>query len=201
MAAIRKYVKQLLRKLVEINTSNPPGLNYEIMAETLREELENLGLNVRLIEVPEKYLDKHYPCRPLHKGLRRVIVYACTGGGEPIIHFNCHYDVVPPGQGWSVNPFKLTIKHGKAYGRGTSDMKGGVTAVIATLKSLVEKNIIDERRGAIEAVFVPDEEAGGVGTKYLVENVLKVKPRYVIIPEPTSLRNIIIGHKGVIKGT
>ncbi len=190
----------MLEKLVSIETVNPPGLNYDVMAELLKEVLEELGLTVKLIEIPEHYLNQHYPYRPRHRGLKRIIVYTRIGYGKLILQFNGHYDVVPSGPGWSMDPFKLVVKDGKAYGRGTSDMKGGIVAVLATLRSLVDDEIIGKLNGSIEAVFVPDEESAGIGTKYFIERVMKDKPEYVIIPEPTSPRNIVIGHKGLARG-
>ena len=200
MSKLRKFIINLLGDLVRIESINPPGLNYDVIADLLRDFLKNLGLTVKLIEIPEDYLDKYYPYRPQHRGFKRVIVYARAGKGKPILQFNGHYDVVPPGPGWSMDPFKLVVRGGKAYGRGVSDMKGGIVAVLATLQSLIEEGKLDSLEGSLEVVFVPDEESAGIGTKYFVEKVMESKPKYVIIPEPTSLRNIVIGHKGLARG-
>ncbi len=190
------YTIELLRKLVAIPTVNPPGKNYREMALFLKDELENIGLDVELIEIPEEYLDKHYPYAPRHKGYPRYIVYARYGKGDPVLHFNCHYDVVPPGKGWKSDPFTLRIEDDKVIGRGTTDMKGGIAALLSAFKKSVEDNMLKQ---SIEAVFVPDEESGGIGTKYLVEE-LGFKPKYVLIPEPTSSERLAIGHKGMIRG-
>ncbi len=190
------YTVEVLKKLVSIPTVNPPGENYREMAFFLKNELENIGFNIELIEIPEEYLDKHYPYAPKHKGYPRFIVYARHGKGDPVLHFNCHYDVVPPGKGWRSDPFTLRIESDKVIGRGTTDMKGGIAALFTALKNTVENNKL---KHPIEAVFVPDEESGGIGTKYLVEE-LGFKPKYVIIPEPTSSERLAIGHKGMIRG-
>ncbi len=190
------YTIEVLRKLVSIPTVNPPGKNYRGMAFFLKNELENMGFNIELIEIPEEYLDKHYPYAPKHKGHPRFIVYARYGEGEPVLHFNCHYDVVPPGEGWRSDPFTLRIEDDKVFGRGTTDMKGGIAALLTALKNTVESGKL---KHPIEAVFVPDEESGGIGTKYLVEE-LGFKPKYTIIPEPTTSERLAIGHKGMIRG-
>ncbi|AHF80989.1 M20 family metallopeptidase [Thermococcus paralvinellae] len=189
------YALRTLFELVKIPTVNPPGENYERIAKFLQKELENIGFDTELIEVLEEYLDKTYPYSPQHKGKPRFIVYGKIGKGESL-HFNGHYDVVPPGKGWRHNPFSPTIEGNKIYGRGTTDMKGGIATTLAALKYVVENNLINCK---IEVAFVPDEESGGMGTKYLIEEV-KVKPDYVIIPEPTSHRLIGIGHKGFARG-
>ncbi|MQL46472.1 M20/M25/M40 family metallo-hydrolase, partial [Escherichia coli] len=91
---------------------------------------------------------------------------------------NGHYDVVPPGRGWARDPFTPTVEGDRIYGRGATDMKGGIAATIAALKKIRDNNV--GRNLTIEAVFVPDEESGGVGTKYYVEKARKI-PEYVVI--------------------
>ncbi len=191
-----EYTLDLLKKLVSIPTVNPPGKNYREMASLLKDELEDIGLDVEVIEIPENYLDRLYPYAPRHKGHPRYIVYARYGGGRPVIHFNCHYDVVPPGEGWKSNPFTLRREDSKIIGRGTTDMKGGIAVLLAALRNVIGE---DKLKHTIEVVFVPDEESGGIGTKYLVEE-LDITPKYVVIPEPTSSERLAIGHKGMIRG-
>ena len=190
------HALSLLRDLVSIPTVNPPGLNYREMSQYLREKLESMGFTARVIEVPGEYLDRNYPYAPQHKGRPRYVVLGKYGDGEPRIHFNGHYDVVPPGPGWGSDPFELRVKGEKLVGRGTSDMKGGIAALLTALHRVIEENKL---RGTVEVAFVPDEESGGVGTKYLVEEVGLV-PKNVVITEPTSFRRLAVGHKGVARG-
>ncbi|AAK41088.1 M20/M25/M40 family metallo-hydrolase [Saccharolobus solfataricus] len=77
----------------------------------------------------------------------------------------------------------------KAYGKGVSDMKGGVVSMYLALS---------ETKRPVEISLVPDEESGGIGTKYLTE-VRKIRAKYVIIGDP-SFPNIYIGHLGIIRG-
>ncbi|MET1100975.1 MAG: M20 family metallopeptidase [Pyrodictiaceae archaeon] len=191
------YALELLEKLVSIPTENPPGVGYEDIAALLEESLKEIGLEVNVIEIPEDYLDKRYPHAPLHRGRRRLIVYGytSTGKGGPILHFNGHYDVVPAGQGWSHDPFKPVVEGGKLYGRGSTDMKGGIAAAMAAIAGYLEEC---RPRGRLEAVFVPDEETGGVGTRYLIESGL-TRPNYVVIGEPTPRDGVVVGHRGLLK--
>ncbi len=196
------YARKLLERLVEIPTPNPPGENYEEAARLLGEELEKLGFSVEYIEVPEEYLDEHYPYKPLHRGKKRLIVYAKLVGDEEaarynILQFNGHYDVVPPGEGWSGNPYRVWEDGGCLYGRGTSDMKAGIAAALAAMKAYLDEG--NTPRGALEAVFVPDEETGGIGTKYFLEKTGS-EPSYVVIGEPTWRERVVVGHRGLLRG-
>ncbi|MGC9010471.1 MAG: M20 family metallopeptidase [Sulfolobales archaeon] len=191
------YAIDLLKELISIPSINPPGESYKEISVFLERRLREIGFETRLIEVPEEYMDKWYPYKPLHRGYPRYIVYGGFGGGRPIIQFNGHYDVVPPGTGWSRDPFKAYVEGDKIFGRGSTDMKGGIATVIAALKYVIEKELVS--RGRVEVVFVPDEESGGVGTRYFVESGISA-PDYVIIAEPTTFKRINIGHKGLVRG-
>jgi len=195
---VDKYVDFALRvlsDLVSIPTVNPPGENYDRAAKYLRNVIrEHLAIDAELIEVPQDYLDKLYPYAPQHRGKPRFIVYA-RSSATPSLHFNAHYDVVPPGSGWSRDPFKPVIENNKLYGRGASDDKASIACMLAALKRVVDEGV--EPR--IELAFVPDEESGGIGTKYLVEE-LGVAPPRVLVGEPTSSRLVAVGHKGVLRG-
>ena len=195
------YALEVLKGLVEIPTPNPPGEGYSEAAQFLGEELEKLGFRVEYIEVPESYLDEHYPYAPLHRGKKRVIVYARLAGEEEaaeynVLQFNGHYDVVPPGEGWTREPYKFTIEGDCAYGRGTSDMKAGIAAALAAIKYYLDTGGV--LRGTLEAVFVPDEETGGLGTRFFLEKTGS-RPSYVVIGEPTWRDRLVAGHRGIIR--
>ena len=188
------YGIEVLKKLIEIPTVNPPGKNYDRIATLFENLLEELGLQVKIVEVPRSTVEKYYPEHADHP---RYIVLARLGEtrGKPILHFNGHYDIVPPGPGWSHDPFKPVLDSGKLYGRGASDMKGGIASIILALKTLVAnppENI------ALEASFTPDEETGGeTGVKYMLETGL-VKPDYAVVAEPTTPNVVWIGNKGAV---
>ncbi|MEM1930811.1 MAG: M20/M25/M40 family metallo-hydrolase, partial [Sulfolobales archaeon] len=158
---------EVLKDMVSIPTVNPPGEKYGEFARLSREVLENLGFEVSVFEVPRDYVERYYPD---YSQYPRYIVLAKYGTGKPVLQFNGHYDVVPPGSGWSKNPFEPIIEGGRLYGRGSSDMKGGIAAFIAAAKTLVES--VGKVRGTLELALVPDEEIGGeTGTGYLVREI------------------------------
>ncbi len=196
---IEKYTVDLLRDLISIQTVNPPGLGYGKCADFLKSHLEELGFHVELVTIPEDYLDKYYPYAPNHRGNPRQIVLGRRGSERPILHFNGHYDVVPAGAGWKRDPFKPVVEEGRIYGRGSTDMKGGIAAVIGSLKHITDSKV--KLGGTVEVAFVPDEESGGAGTRYLVESG-RAKPDYVVIAEPTHppVERVTIGHKGIVRG-
>ena len=182
---------EVLKKFISVPTVNPPGERYREFVDTASQVFRELGFDVKIYEVPKGEVAKYYPD---YKDYPRYILIARRGSGRPILHFNGHYDVVPPGSGWETDPFKPVVKEGRLYGRGSVDMKGGIAAAIAAAKTFLELH--KEFRGTLEFALVPDEEIGGeTGTGYLVRQGLST-PDYVVIPEPSGSDNIWIGHRG-----
>jgi len=193
---LRDYYVNLLKDMVSIATVVPPGENYKEFVSYGKEVLKELGMEVNVVEVPRDCLEKHIPEMKDHP--RYILVGRLKGGGEITLHFNGHYDVVPPGAGWKTDPFKPVVANGKLYGRGASDMKGGIVSVLTAIKALVESGV--EINGTLEVSMTPDEEIGGMcGANYMLEAGL-VKPNYCIIAEPSGYDRIWIGHKGTLWG-
>ncbi len=191
------FAVEILRDLISVPTVNPPGYGYKRCSEIIARRISEAGFDVEVIEIPEDYLDKHYPYSPQHSGYPRYIVYARRGSWGRVLHFNGHYDVVPPGSGWTRDPFTPVVEGNRIYGRGATDMKGGIAAAIAALKKIRDSGV--GKSLTIEAAFVPDEESGGVGTRYYVEKAKKI-PGYVVIAEPSTSGKLVIGHKGLVRG-
>jgi len=190
------YIVRLLERLISVPTVNPPGENYGRMAELLRNELESLGLRVEVHRVPDEVVERHYPWA---RGHPRYIVIARLSSGRPgpVLHFNGHYDVVPPGQGWSMDPFRPVVRDGKVYGRGASDMKGGIASVIGAVRALLEAGW-EPARGSLELSFTPDEETGGeTGVRYMLEKGL-ARPSHAVVAEPSTTGRIWIGSRGAV---
>ena len=105
-----------------------------------------------------------------------------------------HTDVVPTeGQNWETEPFCLTKKGNKFYGRGTCDMKGFIAVVL----DLIPKIQIKKLKKPIHLIFSYDEEIGCVGIQKIVPFLKKLKPKpsFCIVGEPTGM-NLVNEHKG-----
>lgn len=108
-----------------------------------------------------------------------------SGGGRSIV-LNGHVDVVPPGdlKQWTENPYSGTIKDGKLYGRGATDMKGGNLCLLLALQCLKELNV--PLKGDVIFHSVVEEESGGAGT--LAAIMRGYTGDAAIIPEPTNMK-------------
>ena len=185
---------KLLKELVSIPSTSPDGERYEDVMGVLKEFFSYNSIDYELIRVPEEYQKKycsHVSSKP------RYIFRARVGNEGTWLQFNGHYDVVPGGPGWKkTEPFSPLVEGDLVYGRGTTDMKGGLVSMALALLFIAENKLAD---GLVDAVFVPDEEVGGeCGTGYYVQTLTQRKPDFVVIPEPSSPKHIYIGHKGGI---
>ncbi|HSI17734.1 MAG TPA: acetylornithine deacetylase, partial [Sphingomonas sp.] len=113
---------------------------------------------------------------------------------RPGIVLSAHTDVVPvEGQDWSSPPFAATLRDGRLYGRGSSDMKGYVASVLAYVPVFAAS----ARAMPVHLAFSYDEEIGCAGAPDLVAAVaaLPVRPSLCIVGEPTGMR-VAYAHKG-----
>ncbi len=168
--AHKKDLVDLTCRLVNIDTTVPPGLNYPKISQVLASELKNLGVRPSVSYIPEAALQRRVSPEVGLKGPRPNTYATLKGESEgPWILLNGHVDVVPADpSGWSNDPFEPTIKNGKIYGRGAADMKGSGACQIFSMKALVETGV--KFRGRITPTFTTDEEVGGYsGVNFLVD--------------------------------
>ncbi|MDT8838878.1 acetylornithine deacetylase [Paraburkholderia fungorum] len=105
-----------------------------------------------------------------------------------------HTDVVPvDGQAWTAEPFRLTERDGRLYGRGTADMKGFIASVLAAVPAFLKR----ELNLPVHVAFSYDEEVGCLGVRPMLAELEQraYKPRLCLIGEPTELKPVL-GHKG-----
>lgn len=182
----------LTQDLIRFPTINPPGDDYQSCAEYIGNRLAARGFDVEYVRAVGTPGDSdRYP---------RINVIARKEGSSPgpCVHFNGHIDVVAPGAGWTFDPFAAEVRDGRVYGRGSSDMKGGIAASIIAVEALLDSGL--ELPGTLEISGTADEESGGYGgVAYLAERGWFSKPRvdHVIIPEPINVDGVCIGHRGV----
>jgi succinyl-diaminopimelate desuccinylase len=188
---LKGEITDFTRRLIQIPTVNPPGECYEECLHVLGGKLTELGIEWQKIDVPEESLPE---LAPKGEGLPRPSIIGCFGEGQRELHFHGHYDVVP-----SIRPdqFQAYVTDGKLYGRGATDMKGGLAVILFTLQVLTECDV--RLNGTISVSFTPDEETGGVaGLKYLLdEGYINSSLIGVIDPEPSS-GDIITGSRGAL---
>ena len=126
-------------------------------------------------------------------------LFATRGSGGLHLGFAGHVDVVPPGEGWSGDPFVPEIRGGLLYGRGAVDMKGGIAAFVAACAD------VPEHRGTLSLIITGDEEGPAVhGTKAIMAWMAErgIRPDMILIGEPTSearLGDVVkIGRRGTV---
>jgi len=169
---------ELTQELVRINSENPPG-NEEAIAKYIKDFLEDLNISTDLIEFEKNRFD----------------VVASLGNGSGLM-LNGHMDTVPAGDinNWKYDPFEARIVGGKIFGRGTSDMKGGIASILAAVENLSKENF----KRKLLLTFVADEEVEAKGSFYLVKNRKEMLNdiKYGIMGECTDL-NARIAQKGI----
>jgi acetylornithine deacetylase len=109
--------------------------------------------------------------------------------GNPKVLFNVHLDTVPVGDGWSSDPHRLTVRDGRAYGRGSCDIKGAAAVLLALAGECVAN---------LALLFTSDEEgAGGCCVSRFLETPEAKQFEQVIIAEPTRCQ-AVLGHRGFL---
>jgi succinyl-diaminopimelate desuccinylase len=185
-------IVQFTVDLVRIPTVNPPGDEYEACARFVGDHLDRRKFDVEYITADGRPEHTRRHPRINVVGSRRG-----TGGG-PVVHLNGHIDVVPAGDGWTVDPFGGVVRDGRIFGRGVCDMKAGLAAAVYAAEAIERAGV--RLPGTIEISGTVDEESGGLaGVAWLAEcgRIAKARTDYVIIPEPLNVDRICIGHRGV----
>ena len=168
----------VLEKLIGFDTTSRNS-NLELI-EFVRAELEPLGVETRLTFNDERT-----------KANLWVTIGPKDRGG---VVLSGHTDVVPvDGQDWASDPFVLTKRGERLFGRGTCDMKGYVACVLAHAKRMANTDL----KTPLHFAFSYDEEVGCTGVKGLIEDIKEnlPTPLAVIVGEPTSMQ-VVGGHKG-----
>ncbi|MBU3863133.1 ArgE/DapE family deacylase [Streptomyces sp. 4503] len=171
----RDWLVGIVRDLVRIPTVNPKferdeDLNREDQCQQLVGNLlADANMAVSTAEA--------FPNRP-------NVVGRLDGEDGNSLAINGHIDVVPSGDvdAWTTGPFEAAVRDGRIYGRGSYDMKGGLGAAIGAVRALAACGI--ELAGRLEIHSVVDEEAGGFGTRALLQGVPRTTA--VIVAEPTQ---------------
>jgi succinyl-diaminopimelate desuccinylase len=151
--------------LIAIPTENPPGAAYDECVERICAELAALAIEFSVLETGDDET-------------RRRAIVAEVGDRGPLLYLHGHYDVVP---GFSRAQFDPRVEDGRLVGRGSTDMKGGLAAIVHAARPAAEAG------ARVGLVIVPDEETGGrLGAERLGElGVLDRGAAGAIVAEPT----------------
>jgi acetylornithine deacetylase len=170
--------RELLDRLIGFATVSRDS-NLELIA-FIRDYLAELGVQSELFYNPER---------------TKANLFATVGpldrGG---VVLSGHTDVVPvDGQAWTMEPFRLTERDGRLYGRGTADMKGFIASVLAAVPVFLRRPL----NMPVHLAFSYDEEVGCLGVRPMLAALAQRphKPRLCLIGEPTELKPVL-GHKG-----
>lgn len=161
---------ELTTALVRARGQNPPG-EEAATVRVLADAAADLGLDVAETAVA-----------PGRNNVRITL----EGGSGPGLLLLGHTDVVPIGDGWTTDPFGGAVRDGRIYGRGASDMKGGLAASLSALAALRGVGL----SGHVELAALVDEEATGKGIHAYVESA--ERPLLgCVTAEPTDLQTVI----------
>ncbi len=177
------------------------GEMIELLSELIRQDTTNLPGNEHLgVKVITDFCDRYGMPYEIHwKEPKRENIIIRIGTGKPRIFAAGHIDVVPAGDPskWTAPPFEPKIENGKMFGRGTTDNKGPLAAILIAAKALFKMK--GEFKGTLIAAGVADEEKGSrFGTEYLMEKGL-IDCEYAVIPDIGGNMTVVdIAEKGVL---
>lgn len=153
---------KFLQELVRVPTDTPPGNNTPHAVRTA-ELLQHMGMHAEQFEIPQALVQAH--------GLTSVtnlIVRRRYGNGR-IVALNAHGDVVPPGEGWTHDPYGADIIDGKLFGRASAVSKCDFSTFTFAVRAL--EAVAKPNKGSVELHFTYDEEFGGeLGPGWLLAN-------------------------------
>jgi succinyl-diaminopimelate desuccinylase len=171
LSSRREAQTHFLAELVKVPSDNPPG-DCARHAERAAELLEDLGFAVERHPVPEELARANGMISATN-----LIVRGRFGEG-PIIALNAHGDVVPPGEGWTKDPYGAEVVDGWMYGRGVAVSKSDFATYAFALLAL--EHVGASLKGAVELHLTYDEETGGeIGPALLLKEGLS-KPDLAI---------------------
>jgi succinyl-diaminopimelate desuccinylase len=178
-----------LQELVRVPTDTPPGNNAP-HADRTAELLVDMGLDVQKYPVPAALVEA--------AGLQSItnlIVRRSYGEGGRTVALNAHGDVVPPGEGWTHDPYGGEIEDGKLFGRASAVSKCDFSTYAFAIRAL--EAVAKPEQGQIDLLLTYDEEFGGeVGPGWLLDNQL-IQPDLLIAAGFSY--QVITAHNGCLQ--
>ncbi|HPW06573.1 MAG TPA: M20/M25/M40 family metallo-hydrolase, partial [Burkholderiaceae bacterium] len=179
---------RFLQELIRVPTDTPPGNNAP-HAERTAELLHGFGLDAEKHPVPEAEV-KAFGL----ESVTNLVVRRKYGPGKTVL-LNAHGDVVPPGEGWTKNPYGGEIENGKIYGRAAAVSKCDFSTYAFAVRAL--EAVAKPKAGSVELLFTYDEEFGGeVGPEWLLKHKI-IKPDLMIAAGFSY--QVITAHNGCLQ--
>ncbi|PXX45048.1 M20 family metallopeptidase [Undibacterium pigrum] len=179
---------KFLQELIRVPTDTPPGNNTP-HAERTADLLQDMGINAEKHVVPDSEVKE--------AGLQSItnlLVRRQYGPGKTVL-LNAHGDVVPPGEGWTKDPYGGEIENGNIYGRATAVSKCDFSTYTFALRAL--EAVAKPKAGTLELLFTYDEEFGGeVGPGWMLKHNL-IKPDLMIAAGFSY--QVITAHNGCLQ--
>lgn len=153
----KNEIIRFLQDLIRAESYNPPG-NEAKVAKVIADKLQEVGIEYQIIESAPR---------------RANIIFTADFGGSKTVLFNGHMDVVPPGDlsKWEHDPLSAALVDGRVYGRGATDMKGGLASMIMSIILYMRSEaLLKETAGRVIMAATADEEMNSdYGLKYLAD--------------------------------
>jgi len=179
---------RFLQELIRVPTDTPPGNNAP-HAERTAELLHGFGLDAEKHPVPEAEV-KAFGL----ESVTNLVVRRKYGPGKTVL-LNAHGDVVPPGEGWTKNPYGGEIENSKIYGRAAAVSKCDFSTYAFAVRAL--EAVAKPKAGSVELLFTYDEEFGGeVGPEWLLKHKI-IKPDLMIAAGFSY--QVITAHNGCLQ--
>lgn len=185
---------------IEVSVSTGPSANtLNILGSLVAFDTVSARSNRALIDYVAEYLRgfgieaEVLPSPDMAKASLWATVGPAVDGG---VVLSGHSDVVPvEGQNWASDPFALSIRDGRAYGRGTADMKGFLACVLSMTPRLAQADLVRP----VHIAITYDEEVGCIGAPELLSwlSGQPLRPAAAFIGEPTGM-NVVNAHKGIL---
>ena len=166
----------ILKDLVAFDTRNGTG-NEVACVEWLTERLAAHAPDRLIVETVGRSRDKPDSA------------FVLAVWGEPKVLLNVHIDTVPSGEGWTHDPLDMVVRDGRAYGLGTSDIKGAAAAILGALEGVTPRNVA--------VLLSGDEEHGSEVMPAVIERGHLLGVERAVVCEPTSCR-VGRAHRGML---
>lgn len=165
----------LLQDLIRIPSCEPPGGELAV-AERVAAALTGLGVETRLDEF-----------RP---GRANVLGRVAGTGEKPALVFSAHLDTLPPGAGWTRDPFSGALEGGRVHGRGAADMKSAVAAFVAAAGALGARKV--PLKGDVLLLLTAGESANCIGARRFLAQGMQARIGAFLCGEPSGLDLVIV---------